>query len=78
MGEFHWKNAIFFRRNDLGEVEIVSRPKMAAYWTVDKGFHDPETPVLTIDAGSWDSIVAFLGKEPAAPPTSAVLTEEKK
>ena len=58
--EFHWKGDIFFRRNELGEIEIVRRPKLAAYWTPEKGFHDPEIPILTIDSDSWESIVGFL------------------
>lgn len=60
MREFHWRNDIFFRRNDSGEVEIVKRPKAVAFWTAEKGFHDPEEPILTIDASNWASIVAFL------------------
>jgi hypothetical protein len=57
--EFHLKDAVYFRLENDGSVSIVKRPKRVAYYTVERGFHDPETLLVSVDADSWDSIVAF-------------------
>jgi hypothetical protein len=58
--EFHWRNDVYFRAADDGTVEIFRRPKRVAYWTQERGFHDPEKSLLVIDGPSWESIVSFI------------------
>lgn len=58
--EFHWRDDIYFRATDDGNVDVFRRPKRVAYWTQDKGFHDPEEPLFTVDGPSWKSIVSFV------------------
>lgn len=58
--EFHWRDDIYFRATDDGNVDVFKRPKLAAYWTHDKGFHDPEEIFFTVDGPSWASITMFI------------------
>jgi len=58
--EFHWRDDIYFRATDEGNVDVFRRPKRVAYWTQEKGFHDPEEPLFTVDWASWTSIVHFI------------------
>jgi hypothetical protein len=47
--EFHLAHGLCFRLESDSSVKIVRRAKA----------HDPETLLVSIDAASWDSIVAF-------------------
>ena len=64
--EFHWRDDTYFRVTNSGDVDVFRRPKRAAYYTHERGFHDPEEHLFTVDSASWDSIVMFVENARAA------------
>lgn len=77
---FHLKKGLWFERLDDDSVRMFMSTPLAAYWTHEKGFHDPETEIAVIERGSWESIIAYLEitPTPAEPDVLRELLKEAR